>query len=192
MHPTPQELECPGCGKTFVRLGGLMRHAEHDKCPGINTCKISEEREKKVIFIRELGLGLQPGGQQLGPGKGDPDFSKYMGYEGQSRTETRPQVASESPVNGWVAPEKLQKNNENFPPLGEAKGRPSSSKDPKSVKGNNGTEKPNQKGRDSWDQPTSAQKVDWDPHDPANPNFEPSMYWNAQAEKYKCPKLHCR
>ncbi|KAK2019803.1 C2H2 type zinc finger-containing protein [Colletotrichum eremochloae] len=49
-----QELVCPGCKKTFVRLAAWMSHLEHDECSSIRRQDVDRNRSQKLTFAHEL------------------------------------------------------------------------------------------------------------------------------------------
>ncbi|KAK1982673.1 C2H2 type zinc finger-containing protein [Colletotrichum cereale] len=53
-HPQEQELVCPGCKKTFVRLAAWMRHLEHNECRSIRRQDVDRNRAQKLTFAHEL------------------------------------------------------------------------------------------------------------------------------------------
>ncbi|KAK1599451.1 C2H2 type zinc finger-containing protein [Colletotrichum navitas] len=53
-HPQEQNLVCPGCKKTFVRLAAWMSHLEHDECNSIRRQDIDRNRAQKLTFTHEL------------------------------------------------------------------------------------------------------------------------------------------
>lgn len=189
----------------FVRLAGLMGHIDQDKCPVIQKSQIHEQRAKKVDFINQLGIGLKRGsGIQLGPGKADPDFSRFMidGFDTAS-VATGPSVDAEVPAND-------EQNFPSMPVQDKRKGRAGAEQLGAFI---NESKADSHAGQPviSWAQemdlfphtapaarpspellaaltePPKSVENAWGPHDPANPQFRVSDYWNDFLQKYQCP-----
>lgn len=47
MHSAEQDLDCPGCGKHFTRVGGLMGHIELNECKGLDKEQLEKARKQK-------------------------------------------------------------------------------------------------------------------------------------------------
>jgi hypothetical protein len=47
MHSAEQDLDCPGCGKHFTRVGGLMCHIELNECKGLDKEQLEKARKQK-------------------------------------------------------------------------------------------------------------------------------------------------
>jgi hypothetical protein len=53
-HPIDQNLNCPACGKHFVRVTEVARHVEQNECPRLDVAKLYLLHDKKLAFAREL------------------------------------------------------------------------------------------------------------------------------------------
>ncbi|KAK3897737.1 hypothetical protein C8A05DRAFT_47740 [Staphylotrichum tortipilum] len=53
-HAAKQDLACPGCHDRFVSAAGLMGHIEKNRCKRIKNNELAAQREKRLVFAREL------------------------------------------------------------------------------------------------------------------------------------------
>lgn len=65
-HAKPQDLQCPGCGLSFVRVGGLISHIESGQCRRISKEALDASRIQKL----QMGKGLEDAGDPNHPNKG--------------------------------------------------------------------------------------------------------------------------
>jgi hypothetical protein len=50
MHAHEQDLNCPGCGTHFTRMGGLMSHIELTECRGFGRERLEQARKEKEAW----------------------------------------------------------------------------------------------------------------------------------------------
>ncbi|CAJ2507230.1 Uu.00g084160.m01.CDS01 [Anthostomella pinea] len=70
-HRADQELNCPGCHKTFTRAGGWIAHVENNLCPRIPSKDVARLRDKML----KMGQALEfQNASQV-------DFAAYNAYK---------------------------------------------------------------------------------------------------------------
>ncbi|KAI9663444.1 MAG: hypothetical protein M1829_006082 [Trizodia sp. TS-e1964] len=202
MHAASQDVTCVGCGKVFVRAGGLMAHVEQNECPVLSKDLLAWNRTRKLIqkIEEERVPDILTNSRDLFPSRLPPLANKNQGSQAFS--------AKDDPVLG-VAQLSIS-NLEKLNPISlGAKNDDAKSVDlltdpaDESVAGFNSLwddripEKPTSlvEPADSIANANDREEGEVvkgeDPRDPTSPNFQPDKFWHAIHKKFSCPYLGC-
>ncbi|OHF02811.1 C2H2 type zinc finger containing protein [Colletotrichum orchidophilum] len=162
-HPQEQNLICPGCQKTFVRLAGWMRHLEHNECPAIRRADVDQNRVEKLTFSHELE---KRSGSQFGDYFPVSHPSVLSAFEAQSTLDAQ----SDFDDKAYMAHPSFFKPKD-FPELKDVKDSLESIQ--------RGAAQP-----DTSNEKSREPVVD-DINNPSHPLFDPRKYYNAINRKFK-------
>ncbi|KAK4177695.1 hypothetical protein QBC36DRAFT_370938 [Triangularia setosa] len=209
-----QELICPGCKTTFVRLGGFVDHIEKNRCEIISNEKFHEQREKALNFARRLQM--LPGGHEIrlgtltaGSTKGPAHYTQYLSTAkeetvGDTLSSLRPLVNNTGRPDP-VAFQMVSLGEKNDLLTGPGSDHPEQESDVGDMKVlfpsyTSPAPTITGSGAASPARPTPAQVQGWrepqtrpvyDKNDPRNSTWDPKDYWIQWTRKYKCPRDRC-
>lgn len=99
MHAKEQDLECPGCNKQFVRLGGLIHHLEIETChalPSENMEAARKAKEQANAAVRAAHDFMDF--TRSGPLFGEGPHPLGMKISGMPQQEQQPEAAILVPI----------------------------------------------------------------------------------------------